>query len=134
MKPFFITTILVSCISLTACKKDKTTDDDHTEEDHPTAVITITSPNENDTIQGNFSVTGNIVGTGNLHGYQVTVTNTSNDSIIYQNDIDDHVANFTINQAVTNPYSVYAPLKLVVVAALDHEGHTETKTVHFVVH
>ncbi|WP_430402538.1 hypothetical protein [Fluviicola sp.] len=134
MKPFFITAILVSSISLTACKKDKSTDDSTETEDHPTAVITITSPQENDTIQGNFAVTGTIVGTGELHGYQVTLTKASNDSIIYQNDIDDHVADFTINQAVTNSFTNYTPLKLEVVAALDHEGHTTTKTVHFVVH
>ncbi|WP_341901049.1 hypothetical protein [Fluviicola taffensis] len=134
MKPFFIIAILVSSISLTACKKDKSTDDSTETEDHPTAVITITSPQENDTIQGNFAVTGTIVGTGELHGYQVTLTKASNDSIIYQNDIDDHVADFTINQAVTNSFTNYTPLKLEVVAALDHEGHTTTKTVHFVVH
>jgi len=126
--------ILVSSIFLTACKKDKSTDDSSEHEDHPTAVITITSPAENDTIQGDFTVTGNITGTGNLHGYQVTVTNTQNDSIIYQNDIDDHVANFTINQAVTHSYTAYTPFKLEVVAALDHDGHTTTKTVHFTVH
>lgn len=134
MKPFFIVTILLSSISLTACKKDNSTDNSTEHEDHPTAVITITSPTENDTIQGNFSVTGNIVGTGNLHGYQVTVTNELNDSIIYQNDIDDHVANFTINQAVTHSYTTYTPFKLEVVAALDHDGHTATKMVHFTVH
>lgn len=134
MKPFFITTILVSCISLTACKKDKSTDDSTATEDHPTAVITITSPHENDTIQGNFAVTGTIVGTAELHGYQVTVSNALNDSILYQNDIDDHVADFTINQSITNPYTNYTPLKLEVIAALDHDGHTATKTVHFVVH
>ena len=134
MKPFFILAILVSSISLTACKKDKSTDDSTETEDHPTAVITITSPHENDTIQGNFSVTGTIVGTANLHGYQVTVSNALNDSILYQNDIDDHLADFTINQSVTNPYTTYIPLKLEVIAALDHDGHTATKTVHFVVH
>lgn len=134
MKPFFILAILVSSISLTACKKDKSTDDSTETEDHPTAVITITSPHENDTIQGNFAVTGTIVGTANLHGYQVTVSNALNDSILYQNDIDAHVADFTINQSVTNPYTTYTPLKLEVIAALDHDGHTATKTVHFVVH
>jgi hypothetical protein len=134
MKPFFSIAILVSSISLTACKKDKSTDDSAEHEDHATAVITITSPHENDTIQGNFSVTGTIVGTANLHGYQVTVTNALNDSIVYQNEVHDHLANFTINQAVTHTYSTYTPLKLVVVAALDHEGNTETKTIHFVVH
>lgn len=133
MKPFFIA-ILVSSISLTACKKDKSTDDSTEHEDHATAVITITSPNENDTIQGNFSVTGTIVGTADLHGYQVTVTNALNDSIVYQNEVHDHLANFTINQAVTQSFTTYTPLKLVVVAALDHDGHTETKTVHFVAH
>lgn len=133
MKPFFIL-ILVSSISLTACKKDKSTDDSTEHEDHATAVITITSPNENDTIQGNFSVTGTIVGTANLHGYQVTITNALNDSIVYQNEVHDHLANFTINQAITNPYTSYTPFKLEVVAALDHDGNTASKTVHFVVH
>ena len=122
-------------MSLTACKKDKSTDDNHTDhEDHPTAVITITSPHENDTIQGNFTVMGTIVGTANLHGYQVTVTNTLNDSIVYQNEVHDHLAEFTINQAITNPFTVYTPLKLEVVTAIDHDGNTESKTVHFVVH
>jgi hypothetical protein len=134
MKPFFIAAMLAGSISLTACKKDKSTDDSHGHDDHATAVITITSPTENDTIQGNFSVTGTIVGTEDLHGYQVTVTNTLNDSIIYQNEVHDHLANFTINQAVTHVYTTYTPLKLDVVAALDHDGNTTTKTVHFVVH
>lgn len=135
MKPFLILTILVSSISFTACKKDKSTDDDHSEhEEHATAIITITSPNENDTIQGNFSVTGNIVGTANLHGYQVTVKNVLNDSIVYQNEVHDHLAEFTINQSVTHGYTVYTPFKLEVVAALDHDGNTATKTVNFVVH
>lgn len=134
MKPFFITAILVSSISLTACKKDKSTDDSHGHDDHATAVITITSPTENDTIQGNFSVTGTIVGTAEMHGYQVTVTNALNDSIIYQNEVHDHLANFTINQAVTHSFTTYTPLKLDVVAALDHDGNTESKTINFVVH
>jgi hypothetical protein len=133
MKTFFISTILVSSIALTACKKDKHDDhDDH--EDHATALITITNPQENDTIQGNFTITGSIAGTANLHGYQVTVKKALNDSIIYQSSTDEHTTNFTINQAVTNPFTVYTPLKLEVVTVLDHDGNTESKTVHFVVH
>ena len=135
MKTIFISTILVSGIALTACKKDKSTDDDHDDhEDHATALITLTNPHENDTIQGNFSITGSIVGTANLHGYQVTVKKAANDSIIYQNEVHDHLSEFTINQSVTNPFTVYTPLKLEVVVALDHDGNTESKTVNFVVH
>jgi hypothetical protein len=133
MKTFFITTILVSSLSLTACKKDKSPETE-AEEEHATALITLTSPNENDTIQGNFVVTGTIAGTSNLHGYQVTVTNTLNDSIVYQHDIDDHVADFTINQSVIQPYTTFTPFKLEVVVALDHDGNTVNKIVHFVVH
>ena len=132
MKRFFILAILVCSISFTACKKDK--HDDHDHEDHATALIILTNPLENDTIQGNFSVTGSIVGSANLHGYLVTVKNALNDSIVYQNEVHDHLAEFTINQAITNPFTVYTPLKLEVVVALDHDGNTETKTVHFVVH
>lgn len=134
MKPFFIAAIVASSTFLSACKKDKSTNDNHGHEDHASAVINIASPNENDTIQGNFTITGTIVGTAELHGYQVTVTNALNDSIIYQDDVHDHLANFTLNQAVTHSYTAYTPLKLEVVAALDHDGNTETKTVHFVVH
>ncbi|MGV3612083.1 MAG: hypothetical protein ACO1N0_14085 [Fluviicola sp.] len=135
MKAFFISTILVGGIALTACKKDKSTDDDHDDhEEHATALITLTNPHENDTIQGNFSITGSIVGTANLHGYQVTVKKAANDSIIYQNEVHDHLAEFTINQSVTNSFTVYTPLKLEVVVALDHDGNTESKTVNFVVH
>ena len=133
MKPFFIT-ILISSLGLAACKKDKSSvTNDSTGEDHPTAVTTITSPSENDTIQGSFTVTGTITGTGNLHGYQLTVTNTLNDSIIYQNEVHDHLADFTINQSVSHSFTTYTPLKLEVLTALDHDGHTSVKTVHFVV-
>lgn len=133
MKAFFIT-ILASSLGLAACKKDKTTDGTSEEENHPTAVITITYPSESDTIQGSFTVTGTIAGTGNLHGYQVTVTNTLNDSIIYQNEVHDHLADFTINQSVSHSFSTYTPLKLEVLTALDHDGHTAVKTLYFVVH
>ncbi|MDF3026467.1 MAG: hypothetical protein K0S23_774 [Fluviicola sp.] len=134
MKTSFIIAILASSISLSACKKDKKTNSTTEEENHPTAIITITSPLENDTIQGNFTVTGTIDGTENLHGYQVTVTNTLNDSIIYQNEVHDHLADFTINQAVSQTYTTFTPLKLEVLVALDHDGNTAVKTVHFVVH
>ncbi len=133
MKPFFISTILVSGIAFTACKKEKHADHDE-HEDHATALITITNPHENDTIQGNFTVSGSIEGTANLHGYQVTVKKAANDSIIYQTSTDEHTSSFTINQAVTNPFTIYTPLKLEVVTVLDHDGNTESKTVHFVVH
>lgn len=132
MKPSLILAILAAGLVFSACKKEKS--DDSTAEDHPSALITVTAPQENDTIQGNFSVTGSIVGTAELHGYQVTLSTTQNDSIIYQSEVHDHLANFTINQAITNNFTGYTPLKLTVVAALDHEGHTETKTVHFTVH
>ncbi|AEA45299.1 hypothetical protein [Fluviicola taffensis] len=133
MRTFFITTILVSSLSFTACKKEKKTEEE-SEHEHTTALITITSPNENDTIQGDFVVTGSITGTDNLHGYQITVTNTLNDSIVYQNEVHDHLADFTINQAVAQPYTTFTPLKLEVVVALDHDGNKENKVVHFVVH
>lgn len=133
MKPFLITTILLGSLVATACKKEKKTEttDDHS---HASALITISSPNENDTIQGNFVVTGTIEATEELHGYQITVSNPLNDSIIYQNEVHEHTANFTINSSITNGFNSFTRLKLEIIAALDHDGNTETKSVHFVVH
>ncbi|MNJ90952.1 hypothetical protein D3C87_85920 [compost metagenome] len=131
MKPVLIILLAISSFSIAACKKKKKSGSEH---EHASAVITITSPAENDTIQGNFVVTGTIAGTADLHGYQVTVTNTLNDSIIYQHELHDHVADFTINQSVNHGFTAYTPLKLVVLAAIDHDGNMESKTVYFTVH
>lgn len=131
MKPILILIIAVSSLSVAACKKKKKSSSEH---EHASAVITITSPAESDTIQGNFTVNGTIAGTAALHGYQVTVTNTLNDSIIYQHEVHDHLADFSVSQPVSHGFTTYTPLKLDVVVAIDHDGNTESKTVHFVVH
>lgn len=121
--------ILAGSFSLFSCKKEK-----KSEPENVTAVVTLTNPNEGDTIHGNFTINGTIAGTANLHGYQVTITNTSNDSIIYQNEVHDHLADFTVNQTVNHGFLSYTPLKLNLVVALDHDGNTVSKTVQFTVH
>lgn len=121
--------LLAGGLGFTSCKKDKSTEDEAV-----SAVVTITNPHDGDTIQGNFNVTGTIVGSASLHGYQITLTNTLNDSIIYQNEVHDHAADFTVNQAVSHGFSSYTPLKLDLVVALDHDGNTTSKSVHFAVH
>lgn len=121
--------ILAGSFSLFSCKKEK-----KSEEENVTASVSLINPLEGDTIQGNFTVNGVIAGTAKLHGYQVTITNASNDSIIYQNEVHDHLADFTVNQPVNHGFSSYTPLKLDLVVALDHDGNTVSKTVHFTVH
>lgn len=121
--------LLAGSLGLASCKKDKSPEDEVV-----SAVVTITNPHAGDTIQGNFTLNGTIVGTASLHGYQVTVTNTLNDSIIYQNEVHDHAADFTVNQAISHGFSNYTPLKLDLVVALDHDGNTTSKSVLFTVH
>lgn len=128
MKPLLLV-VLAGSLSLFSCKKEK-----KSEPEKVSAVVTLTNPHEGDTIQGNFAINGSISGTANLHGYQITITNTSNDSIIYQNEIHDHLADFTVNQTVTHGFSSYTPLKLDLVVALDHDGSTVSKSVQFTVH
>lgn len=132
MKTIFILSAAAATITLFSCKKEKNHPEAHSHA--TTATITVTNPQEGDTIQGNFNITGSIVGSAELHGYQVTVTNVSDNSIVYQKDIHDHLANFAINESVTHSFSNYTKLKLEVVVAIDHDGNKETKTVHFTVH
>lgn len=129
MRIVFFLFILAGSMIFTSCKKDKSTEDEAV-----TAVVTITNPHDGDTIQGNFAVTGTIHGSASLHGYQITLTNTWNDSIIYQNEVHDHAADFTVNQAITHGFSSFTPLKLDLVVALDHDGNTTSKSVLFTVH
>ncbi|MDR0803074.1 hypothetical protein [Fluviicola sp.] len=129
MRICFFLVILTGSLGLASCKKDKSSKNEPV-----SAVVMITNPHDGDTIQGNFTLTGTIVGTANLHGYQITVTNTLNDSIIYQNEVHDHAANFTVNQAINHGFSNYTLLKLDLVAALDHDGNTTSKKVQFTVH
>lgn len=133
MKTLFFITAVAATFIVSSCKKEKKkSPEDHTHS--TTATITLTSPQEGDTIQGNFNVVGSIAGTSALHGYQVTIKKTSDNSIVFEKEVHDHLENFTINEVVTHTFSSYTSLKLEVVVAVDHEGNQTSKSVNFTVH
>lgn len=132
MNTFYILTA-AAVLTLVSCKKEKNTKtEDHSH--HTTATITISTPHEGDTIQGDFNVLGSISGSAALHGYQVTIKNLADYSILFEKEVHDHLENFAINEAVTHTLSSYTPVKLEVVVALDHDGNKTSKSVNFTIH
>jgi len=122
-----ILTLALAALAITACKKDK--NEDHMEFE---ATITVSSPSENDTITGgtSFLVTGSIAANMEMHGYHVELYNSSDNSLLYENEYHEHSESFTLNETVTHALTAQTALKLKIEAAGDHEGSTVTKEVH----
>lgn len=112
-------------ISAVACKKD----DEVTFE----GSLTISAPATNDTIHGGttFPITGTITGNVEMHGYQVTVYNQTDQTVVYSSTEENHASEFSINQTVNHTLTVGTPLRLVVEVEVDHDGTSMTKEVLF---
>jgi hypothetical protein len=124
---YSISLFVLLSITLFSCKKDK--------EDHVdfSGSISVTAPAANDTITGgnSFTVTGNITGNIEMHGYMITVYNQNDQSIVYSNTIHSHSESYTLNETVTHTLTASTPLRLVIDVEVDHDGESLTKEVLF---
>lgn len=119
-------------IGLISCKKKENTPSESKESVN--AQITLTSPMEGDTIANGdmVHIMGTITGISELHGYQLTLLKTQNDSILAQETSEDHLTNYTLHMMYLNNFAADTDLKVRVIAEIDHDGNTITKTVNLV--
>jgi len=113
-------------LSAVACKKD--------EEEVPfEGSLTISAPAASDTIHGGttFPITGTITGNTEMHGYQITVYNQNDQSVLYTSQEESHASEYSINQTVSHTLTAVTPLRLIVEVEVDHDGNTMTKEVLF---
>lgn len=123
----FLSLFLAATLSfISSCKKD----DGHDEE--PTADIAITAPTAGqeymagDTVFINATVTG----TAAMHGWELHLRKVSDQTEVFSADAHDHAATYTITETWVNNVSDHTELQLEIVATLDHDGHTASKTVN----
>jgi hypothetical protein len=129
MKTIIISAVILG-LALISCKKNK----EEEQEEAFVGGITITTPAENDTVSGNYSIlTGNIHGNLSLHGYHVVLYKASDNSVITEYEIDDHSTSITLNDTINYTVSAITPVRLKVESAYNHEGDMTTKEVNYVI-
>ncbi len=110
----------------TACKKE--------EEPHlNSAEITLSSPLASDTLRHGetLAIRGSIVSVMDLHGYSAHIKRTDTGAEVFS--YEDHYHGMNKNLQIDWPCDVNAGtgLELTLLATLDHDGHTASRSVTF---
>lgn len=135
MKSYTLNSILFIALTLTisSCKKENE-HDDHSHDTTATTVITVSSLNENDTIQSGEEVhfNGSITSTVEMHGYQLVVKNITTGLDVFTTDEHSHALTYNIHDHWTNNVSDTSEMDLKITVVNDHDGNLTTKTIRFV--
>jgi len=111
-------------IGLTACHKDE----------NVTATINLMEPMENDTIPfgTELHMHGTIVGTGELHGYTLSLKNVSTNAILYSASNTTHQENYAFDEHWVNNVTDTTLVQVSVDVEVDHDGTKTSKLVNLV--
>jgi hypothetical protein len=112
-------------VTLFSCKKDEE------KEELVNATITIIEPTANDTVALNEEVhfEGTVAGTGEMHGYTVTFTNTSNSATLYTIAYDVHATSYNFHEHWINNVTDTTIVKATIDVTKDHDGNHEIKDI-----
>jgi hypothetical protein len=115
--------LFISVLLIVACKKETTS------ETQVSANISITHPQENDTIffGDTLRFEGTISGFEALHGYVVTFTNSATNQPILSIVNDEHLSNYTFNYIYKNNFTDTTAVDLKIEVIIDHDGNKEIK-------
>ena len=121
---FSVLTLSATVLLITACKKDET----------PTATITFNEPVANDTILNGDSlhVEGTITGTGELHGYTLSITNKTSGAVLYTGTASNHSDSYAFHEHWLNNVTSTSNIEVKVEVELDHDGNKTSKTIQAV--
>ena len=125
MKLILITSLAIASFSITSCKKETEKEEDVA----AVAIFTITTPVENqvyafgDTVK----IDATIVADADMHGYNVRLVNLSSGMNILNQGYHEHAKSFTVNESWKNSVTDTTQLKIILDAAIDHEGNISTK-------
>lgn len=120
-------------ITFTACKDDEETIITPEEE---TVEFTFTNPSDgtmyglNDTVH----IDGMISWENELHGYELTLTNMSVDSVVYTSHAHEDASTIHVHTLWVNNVINHSDMKLTIDAFTDHDGTKETKEIEFHCH
>ena len=126
MKNMIFITMALSMVilSVSSCKKEET----------PTATITFNEPLANDSIANGDSlhVEGTITGTGELHGYTLSITNKTSGAILYTGSASNHSDSYAFHEHWLNNVSSTSNIEVKVEVELNHDGNKTVKAVQVV--
>ena len=124
LEKVILSAAIMGVLALNSCKKEVT----------PTATLTITEPVAADTVPHGDSVhmEGTIVGSGELHGYTLQLTNLTSGQVVYSGSTDNHQNSYAFHEHWPNNVGATSNMRLTLTVNLDHDGNTTSKSVDFV--
>ena len=126
MKKFKSSIFILSALSLfvvVSCHKD--------EHEEVSATISFIEPNVTDTLAFNeeLHAEGTIVGSAELHGYTLSMTNITTNEELLSATASNHASSYSFHEHWVNNVSDTSIIRIKVSVVLDHEGNTTTKTI-----
>jgi len=120
--------LLAVALLLQACQKK-----DNTVATPAQVNISISSPVNGQTFHSSDTVLikADVSYPTELHGYEIKITDTATGLILFDDAQHVHNDHFSINEQWNDKPSQAATLKMEVIAEVDHDGNTATKTVLF---
>ena len=115
-------------VLLSACQKKSDTAPDITQ-----VQMTVSSPRAGQTFRAGDTVFINAVVAypGELHGYEVKITDSASGQIVYDQAQHIHTDNFTISDKWITASGQSSSYKLSLITSIDHDGDDARKEVNF---
>lgn len=122
----FISVAVFSIFTITSCQKK-----DDTAPDANKVMITLSSPTDGQTISlgDTLHIAAQISYPSELHGYEITLTDSATGTVLFSDDEHVHDDHFTINENWLDTLTTAATLQLKITVEIDHNGNEATKTV-----
>ena len=118
--------VLISSGMFTSCHKD--------EHESVTATISFVEPTDGDTIALNqeLHAEGTIVGTAELHGYTLKMTNLKTNQVLLNVSSASHTSSYAFHEHWVNSLTDTSTIQILVEVGLDHDGNKTSKTIEVV--
>lgn len=99
-----------------------------------TATLTLLEPQPGDTIAAGDSLHmhGTVVGSGELHGYSLTLTNLTTNQVVFSGSTTNHATSYAFDEHWVNMIGATSNMKLSLIVNLDHDGTTASQSLEFV--
>jgi len=122
-------TAIILALTLYGCAQKK----EDVAPDSSQVKITIQSPAEGQTFRTGDTVflKALVNYVSEMHGYELTLRNAADSTVLYENDQHVHTDNFNIADYWIDTLSGPADIRLTLSAEIDHEGHSASKDVNF---
>lgn len=126
MKKILLFAVITSFLFVQACKE---------KEELPSATISFIAPLEHSTFHmgDTIQIEATIEATSPLHGWNLTITHGSDQSVLFQKDSHDHAQNLNIKEswvAAGNAGTIYVNLE----AIINHDENKVNKSIELHIH